>query len=160
MNCNQKSINRKKGSSSVLIMMVMIFLVSLGVLLLVSARSNLTLAKKNAEWVQGYYELESLANKHFSVVKDKILNGDVLSHEDLTLLNLENFTLDETHTVWDENGYVLAYESFLPEIERTFYTEVSVVKENSGYKVTKKAWLEKARTFEYEDGLEFMDIGG
>lgn len=161
MNCSRKSTNRRRGSSSVLIMMVMIFLVSLGVLLLVSARSNLTLSKKNAQWVQGYYDLESLANQHYSIIKEKIMSHEIQTSADLSLIELEQFMVDESHTLWEnENVFVLAYESTLPELERTFYTELLVEKQGNGYKITKKAWVEKARIFEYEDVLEFNDIGG
>lgn len=54
-------IVRERGSSSVLVIMVMLLLITFGVLAMMSSYSNLKIAKKNAEWTKDFYALESIA---------------------------------------------------------------------------------------------------
>ena len=54
-----KVYSNEKGSSSVLVILVMLLLITFGVLAMMSSYSNLKIARKNASWTQGYYLLES-----------------------------------------------------------------------------------------------------
>lgn len=160
MNSNQKNTNRKKGSSSVLVIMVMLFLISLGVLVLVSARSNLTLAQKNADWISGYYDLESLANEHLSQVQTFLKSDNELTVEKLKALQIEDFALDLEQTHQEENTWTIAYESNLVALNRRFYTQLKVTYFDDKIEIQREAWVEKPTEFEYEEGLEFDDVGG
>lgn len=65
LRCKNTTKNRlsgcERGSSSVLVIMVMLLLITFGVLAMMSSYSNLKIAKKNAEWSRDFYALESIA---------------------------------------------------------------------------------------------------
>lgn len=61
-NINLKS---EKGSSSVLVIMIMLLLITFGVLAMMSSYSNLKIARKHADWTKDYYRLESNADKTY-----------------------------------------------------------------------------------------------
>lgn len=76
MNLKWKSIidkSEQRGSSSVLVIMVLLMLITFGVLAMMTSYSNLKIARKNAEWTQGFYELESLAGNHLAEVETHII---------------------------------------------------------------------------------------
>ena len=61
-NTTKNQLNEcERGSSSVLVIMVMLLLITFGVLAMMSSYSNLKIAKKNAEWSRDFYALESMA---------------------------------------------------------------------------------------------------
>ncbi len=68
-----------KGSSSVLVILVMLLLITFGVLAMMSSYSNLKIARKNASWTQGYYLLESEASLAYNKVVKIIDEAKVLS---------------------------------------------------------------------------------
>lgn len=55
-----------RGSSSVLVILIMVMLVVLGLLALISTWSGLKLARKNASWSTTYYELDSMAENRLA----------------------------------------------------------------------------------------------
>lgn len=76
MNLKWKSIidkNGQRGSSSVLVIMVLLMLITFGVLAMMTSYSNLKIARKNAEWTQDFYKLESLAGNHLAEVESHII---------------------------------------------------------------------------------------
>lgn len=76
MNSKWKSIidkNDQRGSSSVLVIMVLLMLITFGVLAMMTSYSNLKISRKNAEWTQAFYKLESLAGNHLAEVKTHII---------------------------------------------------------------------------------------
>lgn len=80
MNLKWKSIidkNEQRGSSSVLVIMVLLMLITFGVLAMMTSYSNLKISRKSAEWTQGFYELESLAGNHLAEIETLIIySGD------------------------------------------------------------------------------------
>lgn len=75
MNLKWKSIidkNEQRGSSSVLVIMVLLMLITFGVLAMMTSYSNLKISRKNAEWTQAFYRLESLAGNHLAEVETHI----------------------------------------------------------------------------------------
>lgn len=161
MNLNRKPLSRVKGSSSVLIIMIMLFLVTLGVLVLISSRSNYLLSQKNASWVKDYYRLESIANEHRYEVSKYIENTANLKFKSLLDIELNYFKVDLEGSKENEDGsWTLAYISSHPQLDRNFYTELKIVLKNNKYDIYNTAWIEKPTVFEYEDSLEFEDIGG
>lgn len=144
-----------------LIILIMLFLVTLGVLVLISSRSNYLLSKKNALWIQDYYRLESVASQHNYEVREFIKTTPNLRFENLLEVEFENLILDLEHSKENEDGsWTLAYISSHPQLKRKFYTELKIVPNNEKYDVYNSAWIEKPTVFEYEDSLEFEDIGG
>lgn len=68
-------IKSEKGSSSVLVVMIMLLMITFGVLAMMSSYSNLKIARKHAEWTKDYYSLESLAD--FNLMHFNGVVGDV-----------------------------------------------------------------------------------
>lgn len=64
-----------QGGASVLIILIMISLTTFGVLALVSAHSDLKLARKNAAFVQEYYDLEAEAEFKLHEVEEALGEG-------------------------------------------------------------------------------------
>lgn len=58
------NLKSEKGSSSVLVIMIMLLLITFGVLAMMSSYSNLKIARKHADWTKSYYQLESIAEKN------------------------------------------------------------------------------------------------
>ena len=58
------NLKSENGSSSVLVIMIMLLLITFGVLAMMSSYSNLKIARKHAEWTKSYYQLESIAEKN------------------------------------------------------------------------------------------------
>jgi len=51
----------RTGSSSILVILLVVTMVVFGVLAMMSSYSGLKMARKTAQWTQDYYELESKA---------------------------------------------------------------------------------------------------
>lgn len=161
MNLNRKPLNRTQGSSSVLIIMIMLFLVTLGVLVLISSRSNFLLSKKNANWIKDYYRLESLASQHKYEVSNYVKAKANLDLKTLLEIKVADLKVDPEETQANEDGtWTLAYISSHPQIGRQFFTKLKIVPNKDKYDIYNTAWIEKPTVFEYEDSLEFEDIGG
>ncbi len=76
MNLKWKSItgnNGQRGSSSVLVIMVLLMLITFGVLAMMTSYSGLKISRKNAEWTQAFYKLESLAGNHLAEIENHII---------------------------------------------------------------------------------------
>jgi len=58
----KKPLLNEHGSSSVLVIMIMLLLITFGVLAMMSSYSNLKIAQKHAQWTSDYYQLESIAS--------------------------------------------------------------------------------------------------
>lgn len=65
-----------QGGASVLIVLIMITLTTFGVLALVSAYSDLKLARRNAAFMQEYYELETQAEEALSDLSKVLDSAD------------------------------------------------------------------------------------
>ncbi|GAB6108838.1 hypothetical protein [Fusibacter bizertensis] len=93
-----KNMNLKsdQGSSSVLVIMIMLLLITFGVLAMMSSYSNLKIARKHAEWTKSFYQLESIADKNNIEFENlyKSVVSDVKAHDIETLPTaLEDTTL-------------------------------------------------------------------
>ncbi|MDW7659802.1 MAG: hypothetical protein SCL54_00105 [Bacillota bacterium] len=76
MNLKWKSItgnNGQRGSSSVLVIMVLLMLITFGVLAMMTSYSGLKISRKNAEWTQAFYKLESMAGNHLAEIETHII---------------------------------------------------------------------------------------
>ena len=52
-----KPLFSERGSSSVLVIMIMLLLITFGVLAMMSSYSNLKIARKHAQWTSDYYQI-------------------------------------------------------------------------------------------------------
>jgi len=71
LTCKSKfkaAVMSDRGSSSVLVILIMVMLVVLGLLALISTWSGLKLARKNASWSTTYYELDSTAENRLAEI--------------------------------------------------------------------------------------------
>lgn len=71
-----KPLFNESGSSSVLVIMIMLLLITFGVLAMMSSYSNLKIAQKHAQWTSDYYQLESIADsdlKSFEQLFDRAI---------------------------------------------------------------------------------------
>ncbi|MBM7561592.1 hypothetical protein [Fusibacter tunisiensis] len=131
------NIKSESGSASVLVVMVALMLSVFGILGLVTANANYKMAFKNAESVQHFYAMESEANR---IYRD----------------------LEQMHTQID----LESMPNFLTEIEPGIFS-YSVTRENDRvFEVGLDAdlhilfWREAARTFLYDESLDFGNPGG
>lgn len=81
MNLNSKSKLKSlfisnRGSSSVLVILIMVMLVVLGLLALMSTWADLKLARKNASWSKAYYSLDSKAEFRLAEIDACLLDAD------------------------------------------------------------------------------------
>lgn len=154
---------RHKGSSSVLVIMVMLMLITFGVLAMMSSYANLKIARKNAQWISDYYLLEMEATetlthlidglKSENLTKGNILDTFEKRAKDLAVVyDLENWYFSE-----DLKKAFVAYTVHNPSLDRRFFTALKVDLEGA---VEVIAWKELPRVFEYDDGINFIDIGG
>ena len=65
-------IRNEKGASSVLVMLILIVLVSLGLAALTTSLASMRLGDKSAEWHMAYYELDRMAEKRVAAIDDAI----------------------------------------------------------------------------------------
>ena len=80
---------RTSGSSSVLVIMIMLLLITFGVLAMMSSYSNLKIAQKKADWTKDYYQLESIAEEgvsHFKVSFENAL-AELIQMSELDQVN-------------------------------------------------------------------------
>ncbi|NTV88801.1 MAG: hypothetical protein HGA22_00320 [Clostridiales bacterium] len=171
------SFKSNKGSSSVLVILIMITLVVFGLLVFMTTYSELKLAHKNGDWVKGYYSLDGKAEA-LTVKIDKCLKkaiedsayseGDNLKlrrnlyytyaanclKEDLgdsvEVINHTEDNVTVSATVTDGTG----------DDQRSMYIELRLVFDPAGSKETGKryevlAWKELPRSFEFVEEPTF-----
>lgn len=165
LKCKNKFFNRRKGSSSVLVIMVMLMLITFGVLAMMSSYSNLKIARKNAQWVQGYYALESLTEKNLKALS-LLLDDSTLTYVDILSqiekVDEDSFEFDPSWLVYDDESanYYLSFLTHLETLERMMYVKIEIDTSASGKLLNVVTWKELPRAFEYDDGIDFVDVGG
>ncbi|OJV62132.1 MAG: hypothetical protein BGO41_02075 [Clostridiales bacterium 38-18] len=106
---NIKMLNSERGSSSVLVIMIMLLLITFGVLAMMSSYSNLKIARKHADWTKGYYALENIAQKKQIDIKNTFL--------DTATQNKENrISVDNLMTALDFSDVEITSISHLIEL--------------------------------------------
>ncbi len=89
-----KPLFSERGSSSVLVIMIMLLLITFGVLAMMSSYSNLKIARKHAQWTSDYYQLESIAGsdlKSFEQLFERAIE-DTQAHFVDTILDPSTLT--------------------------------------------------------------------
>ncbi len=142
---NIKMLNSERGSSSVLVIMIMLLLITFGVLAMMSSYSNLKIARKHADWTKGYYALENIAQKKQIDIKNTFLDTATQNKENRisvdNLMTALDFSDVETtsishlielglseeklqQTIWLYSLYKALYESQ----QVTFNYDASIIK--------------------------------
>lgn len=163
-----------RGSSSVLVIMIMLLLITFGVLAMMSSYSSLKIARKNAEWTKGYYALESQAElsvRQLSVIyKEAVKNAD--TNDEGTILSefYARYAADslyEKHlnATFDASGKVISGSE--PELTILSENEVDGRKMlvtvrfqatmNTPFEIIE--FREVPKEFTYDEGIEFNDPG-
>lgn len=121
-------LQSQKGSSTVLIALLMIVLVVFGLLSLTTTASELKLAKRNAESHKDYYALDSEGAKfvhHVRLLVEKALEEADRNYEEAFYLSMENLLEKELPHV--------RRETLFEEDNRSIRLYKSFALENSGY---------------------------
>ncbi len=100
----KKTMHAKKGSTSILIVIMMVVLMILGLAILTMALSNKRLSDKKIDWKADYYTLESSANR---VISQIMLEVDAINQKQVSkeggFLNIDSLLSDAAshHTMPD-----------------------------------------------------------
>ena len=90
----------RTGSSSILVILLVVTMVVFGVLAMMSSYSGLKMARKTAQWTQDYYELESKAEIMLydikNIVHQSIVASNTTSQDYWTSLNRALQELDSS----------------------------------------------------------------
>ncbi|HAQ41521.1 hypothetical protein [Anaeropeptidivorans aminofermentans] len=76
-NSIKNNMLNEKGATSVLVILMMIVLVTLGSFAIASANSNIKLSKTSANWNKLYYELDSLGEKYLSDIDACLYRAEI-----------------------------------------------------------------------------------
>ncbi len=95
----------ERGSSSVLVIMIMLLLITFGVLAMMSSYSNLKIAKKHAQWTSDYYHLESIADSDLKSLKQLFNKAVEETQTHFVDKTIDLTTLEDMPTVL--KGYIL-----------------------------------------------------
>jgi len=153
-----KTGSMMRGSASVLIILVMFSLLSLGALRLMSSFSDLKLSRASAARIVEYYELEKMASGKLREVNMALSNSfntgsRGFSRDKLSLLEEDGWTILEN------NGNIIIYHNVALEGERSQKLRIELLlsppDENGRYfKILR--WQQWQDSFEYEE--EGLDI--
>ena len=147
-----------RGGASVLIILVIFIMLSLGALSLMSASADLKLARASAEWITRYYELEKEANvmlRETNMTLSGLYNTESYGFSRDKLRPLEN----DGWTIHEKDGKIFIHRniSFEGEIEQNLSIELLLsLPDESGRYYRVIQWKQWQDDFEYEQ--EGVDI--
>ncbi len=158
----RKMINDHRGSSSVLVMMVMLMLISFAVLAMLSSYSHYKIASKNASWTKDYYRLESLANEHYAIVKSLVADAAGHGFKEAFVAGLSEKNSEAFHWSLEEDAendrFYVTIDSKDVTSGRQFEAKLSIVlTEPQHPQVRVIKWQEIPSAFDYDSGLLFVD---
>jgi flagellar basal body-associated protein FliL len=142
----------KKGSTSVLIILLMVVLMVFGLTILTTTLSNKSLSEKKRAWVKDYYDLETqVAVQLADLDKEMMSLKEKAAKEEIKLVNLY-MNIMSLETIDDEY-----YTEFIVSEEKGDYLKHIAVKlqlnmdlkSHVNYKIVK--YSETQDLFEYED---------
>lgn len=88
-NTGSAFIKSNNGSSSVLVILIMITLVVLGLLAMMSTYSGLKLSRKNAEWTKEYYVLDAKAETLLAKIDSYLIEAETSAKAYISSKNYE-----------------------------------------------------------------------
>jgi hypothetical protein len=151
-------INGDKGSSSVLVILIMLTLVVFGLLALMSTYSGLKLSRKNAEWTKEYYALDARAEAQLAKIDSCLFEAEEASqayisskaYEKQESSLMKSDCQKEIHQGWQSAVDGNKENEFIKSLHTKLYYTFAVEK------------LKAAANEEYEvnTGLDFSNAGG
>lgn len=169
----RKVFNKKKGSSSIMVILIMLTLVVFGVLALMSSYSDLKLSKKNANWLEKYYDLDAKGEKLISEIDSRLSqaskkakSGNTLDREKYIQLAESEIKAIKTENKLkvSKNKNMLTISSKLVDVDNNMinislevnFPDFSMEKGPlKHYKVTR--WEQLPREFKYDNSIELWD---
>lgn len=113
---NKRLIKAYKGSSSVLVIMIMLLMITFGVLSMMSSYSSLKIARKHAAWTEDYYRLESQSD--FNMMHLSGVFNDVLS---VYSTNPTRFEGEQAKKVEEIGRFIMSLETALGGVTDSTY---------------------------------------
>lgn len=133
------------GILTMMLVLVILVMSTLGVLAVLTARADLGLSEKNAEYVKAYYGAEEEATANLvRVITDLIEGKGIVPNEEMIIHE-------------NTQGYTVAYNVFISERQK-IAVEVSILKTNpQDYQIMN--WSVVPTEFSYEDSsMQFDDV--
>ena len=165
----------RKGSSSLLVILLVVTMVVFGVLAMMSSYSGLKMAKKNAQWTSEYYELEAnaeiLVYDIKNILQESVSKTNLSEQEYWAEINnkLEQMANSEV-TINARNNGITVVGDFKNENGDRFVAELIVKYPNllasdeklsfkdSSNLLDIKKWQLVPRDVEYDNIIEFKDL--
>jgi len=110
---------QEDGSTSVLVILMMIVLVSLGYFAIASANSNIKLSNNALEWSKKYYRLDGEAEEFAARVDELLFNAQLLTNE---YFDTEQY-LEFTHPDLPLSMHMLITEGYQEAWDKEFFLE-------------------------------------
>ncbi|MBP8763728.1 MAG: hypothetical protein KBH21_07645 [Acetoanaerobium sp.] len=160
----------RTGSSSILVILLVVTMVVFGVLAMMSSYSGLKMARKTAQWTQDYYELESKAEIMLydikNIVHQSIVASNTTSQDYWTSLNRALRELDSSEvTLTYDSDEIIVKGDFVNSSGDRFLalltlenlaldTDIAIEEDL----IEINTWKLIPREVEYEDAIEFKDL--
>ena len=162
----------RTGSSSILVILLVVTMVVFGVLAMMSSYSGLKMARKTAQWTQDYYELESKAEIMLydikNIVHKSIVASNTTSQDYWTSLNraLQELDSSEVTLTYDSDEIIVKgdfvnssgdrFLALLTLENLALDTDIAIAIEEDLIEIN--TWKLIPREVEYEDAIEFKDL--
>ena len=145
---------KRKGSSTILVILIVLTVVLFGVMNMMSVYTSYKISKKNLQWTSDYYELDSKAQIFANNIKnqiDKSKKGSNINKKSITVPLDKNINIVKNNTIMLETYYLDE------DGKRRFYTNISipVVKGDKSFDVL--SWKRVNEEFEYKTTV-FSDV--
>ena len=161
-------LKNRNGSSSVLIILILLSLTTFGVLSMISAYSDRKLAEKGMEWVKNYYELDSGGERWLSGV-GSVLRGAREEPGEYFLIvtgRLSKAGYDVRDPYYEGGGPVVATDIALNLLGEQYedspqHLSVEIeLRTDGGYRVIR--WQQWQQKFDYleDEGVQLIDLAG
>ena len=161
----------RKGSSSILVILLVVTMLVFGVFSMMTAYAGLKMANKNADWTNDYYELEAKAEIMLYDIKN-ILSQDLITqnnNNEQTIFNKLQKIKNEEINIELDGSDILVSGSFKNDTGDIFVSEVLVKIDFVNFDYTEqntqinsildiKTWKLIPRDVTYKDTIEFKDL--
>lgn len=122
-------VKKEDGSSTVLVLLVMVTMLVLGLLLMMSSYSSLKLARKSGDWLKERYALEDLAEARLALIDGVLLtskrDADAYIHnrsfESAEDTALSNELQDKIHRSWLQAAQSEDASRFIQQLKWKIY---------------------------------------
>lgn len=89
-------VRDEQGSSSILVIILMVVLMVFGLAVLTTSLSNLRLAEKKRDWLQGYYDVEAHVETRLALIDQLLLEAEAAAMNYMDSgMHIDDYMLDE-----------------------------------------------------------------